>query len=53
MSNEERLIWAYVKGFRRCVEKLKEKGIRIDELEAEADYLFPLFKQHPEKYDKL
>ena len=48
--NEEDKIRAFVKGYRMCVDDLKMMGIRIDKLEAKADYLFPIIKDNPEKY---
>lgn len=47
--NDDR-IWDIVKGYRMCIEDLIGMGVHIAELEAKADYLFPLIKQSPEKY---
>lgn len=51
MSDER--IRDIVKGYRMCIDDLKMMGIQVSKLEAKADYLFPLIKQHPEKFDKL
>ena len=56
MRNEnenEKLIKAYVNGYRECVSNLIKIGIHIPEIEATADYLPKLIEMNPKQYKIL